>query len=131
MRGAITALREELALADCSRRRVGAVIMTLDGEIVGRGHNRLPEGSCLDGQCPRGKLTYDQQPKDVGYEESGCIALHAEWNALASAGSKADGAVMFVTEMPCPGCRDLIVASPLYEVKILNPERIGKFQAPV
>lgn len=41
--------------ADCTRRKVGAVI-TRDNRIVSCGYNGAPagEGSCLAGDCPRG-----------------------------------------------------------------------------
>lgn len=134
MRGAITAVLEEMTKADCARRRVGAVIMNEDGEIVGRGHNGLLQGSCLDGQCPRGKLSYAQQPKDVGYAESGCYAIHAEMMALQDAGHLADGATMFVSETPCPSCQDALYAYQIAEVEVLNfnhPAFTGKFVPPV
>jgi dCMP deaminase len=131
MRGAITALREELKKADCSRRKVAAVVMLGDHHIIGRGHNSLPVGSCLDGQCPRGKLTYDEQPKDVGYAESGCTSVHAEVAALANAGFEARGSVMYVTEIPCSACERYIIQCGVREVRILHPDRIGQFIAPV
>lgn len=42
--------------ADCTRRSVGAVIVK-DNRIVATGYNGAPpgEGSCLAGDCPRGK----------------------------------------------------------------------------
>lgn len=131
MRGAVTALREELAKADCRRRRVAAIIMTREGVIIGRGHNRLPSGSCLDGHCPRGLLSYDQQPKDVGYEASGCTSDHAEVMALGDAGEASFGAIMYTTEVPCPACQVVIMTFGIAQVRLLNPEKIGKFQAPV
>lgn len=130
MTGEVVALREELAKADCSRRKVAAVIMK-DGKIVGRGHNRLPEGSCLDGQCPRGKLSYAQQPKDVGYTQSGCVSVHAEVAALHDAGLQSVDATLFVTEVPCPDCQVVIIECGISRVRLLHPDRIGKFQAPV
>lgn len=99
-------LRLELGKADCSRRKVAAVITNGDGWIVGKGHNELPEGSCINGDCPRGQLSYAVQPKDVGYEASGCFSHHAEHNALKEAGATAKGGTIFVTEKPCPGCQE-------------------------
>lgn len=134
MRGAITALREEVAKADCARRKVGAVIMTQEGIIVGRGHNRLTLGSCLDGHCPRGLLTYDQQPKDVDYAETGCDAVHAEVMAIGSVLEWEEGLVLFVSEVPCPGCQLAIRMFRICEVKVLNlnhPLFTQKFKPPV
>lgn len=130
MRGVVTALLEELALADCARRKVAAVIVK-NGVIIARGHNRLPSGSCLDGHCPRGQLSYDQQPKDVGYQESGCVSEHAEVMALGRAGAAAEGSILFTTEVPCPGCEDVITGFQVGLVKVLRVQNIGKFKAPV
>lgn len=96
-------LRREVEKADCSRRKVGAVLVK-NGIIVGKGHNTLPFDSCEAGACPRGRLTYEEQPPDVGYEASGCHSLHAEDSALAQAGTRAVGAVAYITEWPCPRC---------------------------
>ena len=96
-------VQREVNKADCSRRRVGAVL-ALNGVVVGKGHNALPRGSCEMGDCPRGKLSYEEQPADVGYEKSGCFSEHAEEAALREAGERARGAVIYVSEMPCPRC---------------------------
>lgn len=131
MRGSILALREELTKADCARRKVAAVIYNQEGQLLGRGHNRLPLGSCLDGQCPRGKLSYDEQPKDVGYEESGCDAVHAEVMAISSVPAWEEGLIMYVTELPCAGCQDAIYMFRICEVRLLHPDKIGRMIAPV
>ena len=103
-------------LADCSRRRVGAVI-TLGRDIVGRGSNSLPLGSCLGGDCPRGRMTYEEQPKDVGYAASGCTSIHAEVAAIREAGLLAGpGAALWVTEQPCPDCKEAIAESGIFRV---------------
>ena len=66
----------------CTRRQVGAVLVNADNEIVGSGYNGSPSGTphCIDGACPRGQLTYEEQPAFVGY--GNCIAVHAEINAI-------------------------------------------------
>lgn len=112
-------LRREVQKADCSRRKVGAVI-ALDGVIVGKGHNFLPLGSCMAGDCPRGLLSYDQQPKDVGYEASGCVSIHAEDNALAEAGYRAIGAVIYVSEDPCPQCAARILEAGIARIQVVE-----------
>lgn len=96
-------VQREARQADCSRRKVGAVLVR-DGIIVGKGHNFLPLGSCTEGDCPRGRMSYEEQPADVGYEASGCMSLHAEDNALAMAGERAVGAIAYISEWPCPRC---------------------------
>lgn len=92
--------------ADCRRRRVGAVLV-LAGEVIGTGHNALPEGSCTAGECPRGWLSYAVQPASTGYAATGCTAVHAEDRALQrarAAGHPTKGAICLVTATPCPGC---------------------------
>lgn len=97
-------LRIERGKADCPRRRVAAVLVK-DGWVLSVGHNRLPVGSCAAGDCARGLLTYEEQPKDVDYEKSGCVAFHAEDSVLAGAAPEdANGATIYVTEWPCPRC---------------------------
>ena len=99
-------LRMGVQSADCTRRKV-ACVLTLDGLTVGIGFNRLPVGqSCEAGDCPRGQMSYEEQPADVGYEASGCHSVHAEDMALANAGEDARGAVAWLTEWPCPRCYD-------------------------
>src|SRR5689334_22612490 len=78
------------ARADCTRRKVGAVIMRPDHTVVATDYNRGAPGglSCLRGECPRGRASEQEVP---GYDASeptsydlgpgACIALHAEQNA--------------------------------------------------
>lgn len=94
--------------ADCTRRRVGAVLLR-GTEVLGTGWNALPaaEGSCMAGSCPRGRLSYAEAPASSSYAGN-CNAIHAEVRALMDALShkRAVGAaVMYVTDEPCPGCQ--------------------------
>lgn len=102
--------------ADCTRRRVGAVIV-VDGRIVSTGYNGAPAGAkgCLsDGACPRGKLTYEQQPANYGYNS--CISIHAEGNALLYAYRDVRGATLYCTDEPCVDCAKLIKGAGIKEV---------------
>jgi dCMP deaminase len=96
--------------ADCSRRRVGAVIVDSGNRIISTGYNGSPPGgpSCLAGQCPRAASnvapgsSYDTGP-------GACIALHAEQNAIIWADpQRLNGATIYVTSQPCDGCYRLI-----------------------
>lgn len=96
--------------ADCSRRKVGAVILSDDHRVVGTGYNGAQPGgpSCLAGQCPRAASSvspgssYDTGP-------GACIAVHAEANAILFADRRdLEGATMYTTDEPCEGCRKLI-----------------------
>lgn len=99
--------------ADCTRRKVGAALMLPDHSIVITGYNGGPSKgpSCLEGECPRGRLTYDELPADSTYDTGGgtCVALHAEWNVLlrASWGQMVDS-TLYITEEPCHICKVLI-----------------------
>lgn len=118
------------ARADCTRRKVGAVI-TKNNRIIATGYNGSPpgEGSCLAGDCPRGKhfkVLYTN-PKDfdsVGCGTCGgigwpcresvepgssydtgpgsCSAVHAELNGLLYADrDKCEGGTMYVAAVTC------------------------------
>lgn len=118
-------------MADCTRRKVGAIIV-LDKRIIGLGYNGGRPGgpSCLAGECPRGR--HYQDPNDylcgcgnnwpcpdsvesgVSYDKGTgvCIATHAEDNAVDDAKTKGHGrmpgGVMYVTCAPCDGCVRLV-----------------------
>ncbi len=110
------------ARADCSRRKVGAVIVR-ENRIVSTGYNGAPPGgpSCLAGQCPRGLSdvtpgsSYDTGP-------GSCVAIHAEGNAILYAGvDGCRGSLLYVTHEPCKGCERLILASGLSSVVYGQP----------
>ena len=83
-----------LARSTCLRRKYGAVLVKED-EIVSTGYNGSPRGEtncCDSGKCEREALGV---PKGERYEL--CCAIHAEDNAIASAGrSKANGATLYI-----------------------------------
>jgi dCMP deaminase len=98
--------------ADCTRRKAGAVIVK-DHRIVSTGYNGAPAGSpgCLEGACPRGRLSREEIPPGSSYDTGpgSCIALHAEQNAVIYADyGKMKGAVIYVTSDPCDGCLRMI-----------------------
>lgn len=102
------------ARADCTRRRVGAVILDTGNRIVATGYNGAPPGvkGCLEGGCPRGLLSYQQQQPFRGYEN--CISNHAEVNALLFADrAKVEGGTLYVTDQPCYQCCKVIANSGL------------------
>lgn len=135
---------------DCTRRRVGAVLLDRHNRLIGAGYNGTRPGgkSCLKGDCPRGlhhrlKDPYkrvcsscredslccsdcvflfrcacgkewppggceDSVPPNSSYDTGPgeCISSHAEQNAVADVESRyrMDGATLYVTTEPCPGC---------------------------
>lgn len=108
------------ARADCSRRQVGAVIVTADHRIVATGYNGAPAGQpgCLTaGACPR--ATSEAVGLVSSYEAgtTRCIALHAEKNAMLRASwADMEGSTLYVTCEPCYMCWIDISGSPLAAV---------------
>lgn len=131
--------------ADCTRRKVGAVILDTEQRVASTGYNGSPPGgpSCLRGECPRGQ--HYRVPRDSGPDvcacgkfwpcpdavEPGasydtgagaCVALHAEQNAILYADrARLDGATLYLTDAPCDGCMRMIKATRI--ARIVWPER--------
>src|SRR5699024_9404090 len=104
--------------ADCSRRQVGAVIVSTDHRIQATGYNGAPSGrlGCLEGGCPRATSGVDPG-SDYSSGPGRCIAIHAEANALLySSRDERLGSIMYVTEEPCTECRKLLGGSGLNKV---------------
>ena len=107
--------------ANCTRRKVGAVLMLADHSVVVTGYNGGPSGgpSCLDGECPRGRMSTLDLPPNSPYDSGSglCVALHAEWNVLLrSSWHQLNGATLYVTEEPCHLCRILIAGTGIIRV---------------
>lgn len=113
--------------ADCTRRQVGAVIMDTEHRIVATGYNGAPSGggSCLAGDCPRGRLSTEEVAPGSSYDTGAgtCLALHAEQNAIIRASwSEMRSATLYVTHEPCDGCWRMITGTPLNQVVWRDPE---------
>lgn len=106
------AIAKTIALrADCTRSKVGAVLVDQNHRIVSTGYNGAPPGApgCLSGACPRGRLSYDEHPPEGDY--GNCISTHAERNAiLFSNANERSGTTLYITRRPCTGCHELILA---------------------
>lgn len=112
------------ARADCTRRKVGAIIVKGD-RIVSTGYNGAAAGrpGCLTaGACPRGRLSVHEVAPGSSYDtgSGACIALHAEQNAILRAGLDARGATLYVTYTPCDGCSRLIEGVGISRVVFTN-----------
>lgn len=98
--------------ANCRGRKVGAVLVKGD-RVIATGYNGTPEGlpNCLDGGCLR-CADRDQFVSGTGYDL--CICVHAEANALLTAGrygASTDGSTVYTTDQPCFSCsKELIQA---------------------
>lgn len=108
---------------DCARRQHGAIVVK-NNKIVSTGYNGTPPGderSCrTTGQCPR-NLDKDAVHGKGDYDL--CWATHAEANALLRASwEDLQGATLYITGEPCPGCSKLITSSGIAEVKFYTPK---------
>lgn len=135
---------------ECSRRRVGAVIVDPQNRIVGAGYNGTYGGgpNCLDGACPRGRHGLaDKRHFPLGLAmckcghtwpcpdavESGssydtgpgaCIAVHAELNALldVSDRKRLEDSELYVTATPCEGCLKILRNTRIFRIFWLDEE---------
>lgn len=100
--------------------------------IVATGYNGAPTGvpGCLTaGACPRGRQTYEERPPGGVYDD--CIAVHAERNALAEAGTRGTiGATLYVTREPCGDCETAIWFSGVTRVVWQTPSGLTALRAP-
>ena len=109
--------RSASLLSSCRRRKVGAAVFTLEGDLIATGHNQerpFDDGTtrvCMEGDCPRGMAPYTVVPADSPYSD--CIADHAEMIALKKAEllTATDGPldlIMVVTHRPCHECTPVL-----------------------
>lgn len=132
---------------ECTRRRVGAVVIDRRGRLAGAGYNGSEPGgpSCLEGGCPRGRhrvifraagrsravctcggswpcseAVSPGSSYDTG--PGACEAVHAELNAIldVSDANRLEGATLFVTAEPCDGCLKILRTKPLREIVYLD-----------
>jgi len=98
--------------ANCRGRSVGAILVKGD-RVIATGYNGTPEGlpNCLDGGCLR---CGDRSSFESGTAYDLCICVHAEANALLTAGrygASTDGTTVYTTDQPCFSCsKELIQA---------------------
>ncbi|MDJ0771105.1 MAG: dCMP deaminase family protein [Ilumatobacter sp.] len=98
--------------ANCRGRSVGAILVKGD-RVIATGYNGTPQGlpNCLDGGCLR---CNDRDRFESGTHYDLCICVHAESNALLTAGrfgASTDGTTVYTTDQPCFACsKELIQA---------------------
>ncbi len=105
--------------ADCTRRKVGAVIVDKSNRIVATGYNGAPTNwrGCTSGFCPRGRDLTIPSFEQGNSDYSDCIAVHAEANALLySDRSSIEGGKIYITCSPCGECWKLLSNSGLQSV---------------
>ena len=106
---------EAAQCSNCSRRKVGAVIVR-DGRVIVEACNGTPAGMipCNEGGCPR-CLSETAQ----GQEYESCLCIHAEQAAIAfasRAGLQIDGSTMYCTLRPCLTCAKLCVQAGVKQI---------------
>jgi dCMP deaminase len=98
--------------ADCAKAKVGAVIVK-NHKIVSTGYNSPPSGiqGCLTGGEDACFRLRDGIPSGTGSYDM-CPTIHAEANAIIRANyEEMQGATLYCTHKPCPGCEKLISGS--------------------
>ncbi|MEM2838670.1 MAG: cytidine/deoxycytidylate deaminase family protein [Thermoplasmata archaeon] len=105
--------REVSRRSTCTRRQIGAIVVSDVGEIKSTGYNGNPRGlpHCEDIGCIRDKLKI---PSGTRLET--CTAVHAEQNALIQAGTNARNGTMYSTIVPCPICARMILNAQIRRV---------------
>lgn len=91
--------------ANCLGQRVGAVLAQ-ENRVIATGYNGTAEkmDNCDEGGCYR---CANREKFKSGTAYDLCVCVHAEQNALLSAGrfgTSAQGASMYTTTRPCFGC---------------------------
>lgn len=92
------------------RAKVGAVIVTKAGGAIALGYNGFPAGVVDDERLYKKELKLD-------------MVIHAEQNALLTAGTRANGATLYVWGKPiCARCAVLIIQAGISRIVLTNPE---------
>jgi dCMP deaminase len=101
----------------CTRRQIGAIVVSEFGEIKSSGYNGNPRGlpHCEEIGCIRDKLNI---PSGTRLET--CTAVHAEQNALIQAGTNARRSTMYSTIVPCPICARMILNAQVARVVYID-----------
>lgn len=101
----------------CTRRQIGAIIVSPHGEIKSTGYNGNPRGlpHCEEMGCIRDRMNI---PSGTRLET--CTAVHAEQNALIQAGTNAQGSTLYSTIVPCPICARMILNAQIVHVVFIG-----------
>lgn len=92
------------------RAKVGAAIVTKEGGPIALGYNGFPAGVEDDKRLDN---------KDLKLE----MIIHAEQNALLTAGTRAKGATLYVWGKPiCSRCAVVIIQAGISRIVLTNPE---------
>lgn len=112
--------------SDCTRSQVGAVIVDRNNRICSTGYVGVGSGEpgCLDGACPRGRMTVEECARYGSYDN--CVSTHAEQNAIYySDRSRHEGGTIYVTREPCTMCYKAIKGSGISLAVFLNDDKVS------
>lgn len=87
--------------ATCDRAHCGAVIVSKDGQIIGRGYNAPPLGDESQRMCDA------QLDKSIKQNNDKTCCVHAEWNAIIDAlkhhPQKVEGSTLYFMRVDTAG----------------------------
>lgn len=97
--------------ATCPRRSVGCVIVDKHNYIMSTGYNGVPKGypHCIEFPC-------GAESDKSSCNLNGCMAVHAEQNALLQCNDINSIHKIYVTTSPCVTCAKLIANTSCTEV---------------
>lgn len=108
----------------CARRKVGCVLVDRHQNFLSEGFNGVESGAphCSEGHhCPAVAAA-------SGVDLDGCLAVHAEINALVSLRSPWQAHSLYVTTSPCLSCLKAIMRTSIKRIVFAEPY-IGEEEA--
>lgn len=98
----------------CARRAVGCIITDKEGHVLSMGYNGPPKNlsHCTDHPCAGAN--------DSSGDNSNCIAVHAEQNALLQCSSLDRAYYLYCSCTPCFVCAKMIANTNIIKVMILE-----------
>lgn len=102
--------------ATCGRRAVGCILTNKLNHVIATGYNGVPRGMvhCSVMQCPGANAP-------SGQSLDGCMATHAEQNALLQCRNVEEIETAYVTAQPCISCTKLLLNTSCKHVVYLQP----------
>lgn len=97
----LRAANEQATLALCPRAAIGAVVMSVKGEILGKGFNKNAFGVC---DCNCGTPSTEASSLS-------CQTVHAEVMALLAVENKSDIAILVANRPPCYRCLNVLAST--------------------
>jgi len=99
--------------ATCPRRQVAAILVDVEGKLVSTGYNGVPSKMphCTD------PTTRCAGATDVTGDNTKCIAIHAEMNAISQArSSRRTPHTLYCSTAPCFDCAKIIITEGVRKV---------------